>query len=51
MYKDYSRRFYNKESADKFAASLISQGITDIVISSWRGAFGQTEYKVSWNED
>lgn len=48
---DYRKNFFSKIRAEKFMTELKAQGITDIVISSFRDAFNQTQWSVDWNKD
>ena len=48
---DYRKNFFSKVRAEKFVKELKAQGITEIVISTSRDAFNQTQYTVDWNVD
>lgn len=48
---DYRKNFFSKARAEKFMTALKAQGITEIVISTSRDAFNQTQYTVDWNVD
>lgn len=48
---NYRKNFFSKVRAEKFVKELKAQGITEIIISTSRDAFNQTEYSVDWNID
>lgn len=50
MYR-YSKSFFSRKRAEYFAEHLELVGIEDICITAAKDGFGQTQYRVQWNED
>lgn len=49
--RDYMKTFFSKKRAVEFAEHLELVGCVDIQITVANDAFGQTQYRVEWNED
>lgn len=46
---NYSRTFFSKARAERFAEQLKASGAEDIQIWNGTDGFGQTQYTVKWN--
>lgn len=46
---NYSKVFFSKKSAERFAEQLKANGAEDVIIWAGRDAFNQTQYRVNWN--
>lgn len=45
----YSKVFFSRERAERFAVELEKAGAEDVIIWAGRDAFNQTQYSVRWN--
>lgn len=48
--KDHAKKFISETHAMKYAVRLEKIGCEDVVVSSAKDGFGQTVYRVEWND-
>ncbi len=47
--RNFNKSFFGSKRANEFAKTIKLAGGKNIVISSNKDAFGQTQYRVEWN--